>query len=180
MKWPVSVYKVPSFFVNFVAYIRLFRFYLFLLLQLIRVTQPELIQPQKATDGQNNEDTKPNAKSASNQEMSRRSSQSNASDVSGDTAGSTQKGPLPNTYSKLNAVPHNGSTTTSQPPRLPAFLDNHNYAKSPMQVSGFPVSVFSLGQCLTRSSGVYTAFHLTGSSGFFWRSFYTTFLANEH
>lgn len=101
--------------------------------QLIRVTQPELIQPQKATDGQNNEDTKPNAKSASNQEMSRRSSQSNASDVSGDTAGSTQKGPLPNTYSKLNAVPHNGSATTSQPPRLPAFLDNHNYAKSPMQ-----------------------------------------------
>ncbi|CAI9592659.1 unnamed protein product [Staurois parvus] len=101
--------------------------------QLIRVTQPELIQPQKQTDNQNNEDTKPNTKSASNQETSRQNSQSNASDVSRDAAGSTQRGPVPNTYSKLNAVPHNGNTTTTQPPRLPAFLDNHNYAKSPMQ-----------------------------------------------
>ncbi|KAM5147994.1 ubiquitin carboxyl-terminal hydrolase BAP1 [Mantella aurantiaca] len=97
--------------------------------QLIRVTQPELIQPQKPTDSQNNEDAKPNPKPAANQETPRVSAQGNASDVSGDT----QRGAATNTYSKLNAVPHNGSTANTQHARLPAFLDNHNYAKSPMQ-----------------------------------------------
>ncbi|XP_068109285.1 ubiquitin carboxyl-terminal hydrolase BAP1 [Hyperolius riggenbachi] len=103
--------------------------------QLIRVTQPELIQPQKGSDSQN-EDAKPNnTKSSSSQEASRSgvNSQSTTPDVSADATGSTNKGSVPNSYSKVNAVSHNGSATTTQPPRLPAFLDNHNYAKSPMQ-----------------------------------------------
>ncbi|KAM9324113.1 ubiquitin carboxyl-terminal hydrolase BAP1 [Gastrophryne carolinensis] len=102
--------------------------------QLIRVTQPELIQAQKSSDSQNSEDTKPNT-AKSSQELPRSSvnTQSNTSDVSTEATASSQRGSTSSTYSKLNAVPHNGGTTTTQPPRLPAFLDNHNYAKSPMQ-----------------------------------------------
>ncbi|KAG8550461.1 hypothetical protein GDO81_025399 [Engystomops pustulosus] len=106
--------------------------------QLIRVTQPELIQTQKPSESQNTEESK--AKSAANQEGANAANAASnpaggayrtdpiMSDV--DVAGPVLRGPTTNTYSK-HAAPHNGAT--AQPPRLPAFLDNHNYAKSPMQ-----------------------------------------------
>lgn len=103
--------------------------------QLIRVTQPELIQPQKPSESQNTEESKANpAKSVAVQEGTNTvNTSNNPSDVSGDAAGPVQRASATNAYSKPNAVPHNGGTATAQAPRLPAFLDNHNYAKSPMQ-----------------------------------------------
>ncbi|XP_063797427.1 ubiquitin carboxyl-terminal hydrolase BAP1 isoform X1 [Pseudophryne corroboree] len=95
--------------------------------QLIRVTQPELIQPQTT------EDTKSHpAKPAAAQESpSTVTTQNNTTDVKTEVSGSAQRGSVANTYSKLSVLPHNGGTAPV--PRLPAFLDNHNYAKSPMQ-----------------------------------------------
>ncbi|XP_077133084.1 ubiquitin carboxyl-terminal hydrolase BAP1 isoform X1 [Ranitomeya variabilis] len=103
--------------------------------QLIRVTQPELIQAQKPSENQNNGESKANAiKCAAGLEGANTAGTPNTpADASGDAAGSVPRATATNTYSKLKAVPHNGGTAPAQAPRLPAFLDNHNYAKSPMQ-----------------------------------------------
>ncbi|KAM4722394.1 ubiquitin carboxyl-terminal hydrolase BAP1 [Rhinophrynus dorsalis] len=99
--------------------------------QLIRVTQPELIQAQKHTEGQPTEEIK--TSSVKPQENPRTQNSSQRSVTDGESTGSTVRGTGINTYSKANAPPQNGCTAPPQATRLPAFLDNHNYAKSPMQ-----------------------------------------------
>uniref|UniRef100_A0A8C2TMV4 ubiquitinyl hydrolase 1 n=1 Tax=Coturnix japonica TaxID=93934 RepID=A0A8C2TMV4_COTJA len=111
--------------------------------QLIRVTQPELIQSQKSQESQSPEEAKPASSKTAAPE-------------------STHPGrlPFPWCYSTDEPASQGHTTTTQSPPtkskpvakasvssingvppanpnpivqRLPAFLDNHNYAKSPMQ-----------------------------------------------
>uniref|UniRef100_A0A8C5QEZ2 Ubiquitin carboxyl-terminal hydrolase n=1 Tax=Leptobrachium leishanense TaxID=445787 RepID=A0A8C5QEZ2_9ANUR len=102
--------------------------------QLIRVTQPESIQNQKPSDGPAPEDTKTssvNAAACSEPPRANLTSHRSSTDLSGEAAGPVPRGTVLNTYGKPNAQAQNGGPTPA--PRLPAFLDNHNYAKSPMQ-----------------------------------------------
>uniref|UniRef100_A0A4W5KKY2 ubiquitinyl hydrolase 1 n=1 Tax=Hucho hucho TaxID=62062 RepID=A0A4W5KKY2_9TELE len=97
--------------------------------QLIRVTQPELVQDRKQQDSSPSEDTPPAIKKeeAEPQPVTSQGSQLTASSGKGKAMG------------KPTAQPRGGGATqpvnspTLIVPRLPAFLDNHNYAKSPMQ-----------------------------------------------
>ncbi|XP_044530151.1 ubiquitin carboxyl-terminal hydrolase BAP1 [Gracilinanus agilis] len=112
--------------------------------QLIRVTQPELIQTQKSQESQPPEDSKPaSCKPSLVLETSKTPLASEASQTDGpeEVAGPCQPAPTHSPPSKpklmvkppvssLNGVPANPSPIVQ---RLPAFLDNHNYAKSPMQ-----------------------------------------------
>ncbi|XP_019392622.1 PREDICTED: ubiquitin carboxyl-terminal hydrolase BAP1 isoform X1 [Crocodylus porosus] len=113
--------------------------------QLIRVTQPELIQTQKSQDSQPAEEAKPaSSKTCLALETGRaplapESSHPDSTDecTAQGHAASTQSPP---NKSKLVAKPSVSSINGVPPPnpnpivqRLPAFLDNHNYAKSPMQ-----------------------------------------------
>ncbi|KAM8931089.1 ubiquitin carboxyl-terminal hydrolase BAP1 isoform 2-T2 [Pelodytes ibericus] len=103
--------------------------------QLIRVTQPELIQTQKTSDGQAPEETKINAVNTSASPETPHTNLNAQQNITGISlvAGSVPRGSVQNTYSKPNVPPQNGGTNPAPAPRLPAFLDNHNYAKSPMQ-----------------------------------------------
>ncbi|XP_053551953.1 ubiquitin carboxyl-terminal hydrolase BAP1 isoform X2 [Bombina bombina] len=104
--------------------------------QLIRVTQPELIQPQKSTDSSSTEETKvTSVKSQVNQETSRTNvgSQQNNTDTGEEAAAAPPRGSAHSTLNKQNIPPQNGGINPASTPRLPPFLDNHNYAKSPMQ-----------------------------------------------
>uniref|UniRef100_A0A8B9C951 ubiquitinyl hydrolase 1 n=1 Tax=Anser brachyrhynchus TaxID=132585 RepID=A0A8B9C951_9AVES len=103
--------------------------------QLIRVTQPELIQTQKSQESQPTEEAKP----ASSKTVTPESTHPDSTDepTSQGHPAATQSPP---TRSKP-VVKTSASTINGAPPanpnpimqRLPAFLDNHNYAKSPMQ-----------------------------------------------
>ncbi|KAG8436116.1 hypothetical protein GDO86_007285 [Hymenochirus boettgeri] len=100
--------------------------------QLIRVTQPELIQTQKPVDGQNPEDTKSGAVKPFVAQESPRThlgSQKSATE----STGTLHRSSGLSVYNKSNPPPQNGGTVPAPASRLPAFLDNHNYAKSPMQ-----------------------------------------------
>ncbi|XP_009198867.1 ubiquitin carboxyl-terminal hydrolase BAP1 isoform X1 [Papio anubis] len=112
--------------------------------QLIRVTQPELIQTHKSQESQLPEESK----SASNKsplvlEANRAPAATEGTHTDGaeEAAGSCTQAPSHSPPSKpklvvkppgssLNGVPPNPTPIVQ---RLPAFLDNHNYAKSPMQ-----------------------------------------------
>ncbi|KAM4882343.1 ubiquitin carboxyl-terminal hydrolase BAP1 isoform 1-T1 [Thomomys bottae] len=111
--------------------------------QLIRVTQPELIQTSKSQEPQLPEESKPaSSKSPIVLEAGRAqvASESTHTDGAEEVAGSGPQAPTHSPPSKpklvvkppgsLNGVP---PTPTPIVQRLPAFLDNHNYAKSPMQ-----------------------------------------------
>uniref|UniRef100_A0ACB8EHU8 Ubiquitin carboxyl-terminal hydrolase bap1 n=1 Tax=Sphaerodactylus townsendi TaxID=933632 RepID=A0ACB8EHU8_9SAUR len=111
--------------------------------QLIRVTQPELVHTQKTQESQASEESKSANKTPAALELGRvqlapESSQAeNADDSMGQgQPASTQNQP---SKSKLANKPPvgsiNGALANPSPivQRLPAFLDNHNYAKSPMQ-----------------------------------------------
>ncbi|XP_026580890.1 ubiquitin carboxyl-terminal hydrolase BAP1 [Pseudonaja textilis] len=112
--------------------------------QLIRVTQPELVHTQKSQELQTSEEPRSaNSKSSTPLEAGRtqlipESSQAEATEDSRaqDLPVSTQSPP---SKAKLSTKPHvssiNGALSAPNPivQRLPAFLDNHNYAKSPMQ-----------------------------------------------
>ncbi|XP_074861958.1 ubiquitin carboxyl-terminal hydrolase BAP1 isoform X2 [Carettochelys insculpta] len=112
--------------------------------QLIRVTQPELIQTQKSQESQPAEEAKPaSSKACGTLEMSRvqlapESSRPDSTEESPGQGHTAAAQNLPN-KSKLVAKPSgsciNGAPANPNPivQRLPAFLDNHNYAKSPMQ-----------------------------------------------
>jgi len=112
--------------------------------QLIRVTQPELIQTHKSQEPQLPEECKPaSSKSPLALEASRAAAASEATHTDGveEVAGSCPQAPThsPPSKPKLVVKPP-GSSLNGDPPnptpivqRLPAFLDNHNYAKSPMQ-----------------------------------------------
>lgn len=111
--------------------------------QLIRVTQPELIQTHKSQESQLPEETKPaSSKSPLRLEAGRAPAASECTHTDGaeEVAGSCPQVPTHSPPSKsklvvkppgsLNGVPPNPAPIVQ---RLPAFLDNHNYAKSPMQ-----------------------------------------------
>nr|XP_060621827.1 ubiquitin carboxyl-terminal hydrolase BAP1 [Anolis sagrei ordinatus] len=113
--------------------------------QLIRVTQPELVHTQKAQESQASEEPKPvNSKTSSTAlEMGRvqliaESSQAGTTEEPGgqNPPASTLSPPSKaKTGSKTPVNSINGALSNVNPivQRLPAFLDNHNYAKSPMQ-----------------------------------------------
>ncbi|KAF6098666.1 BRCA1 associated protein 1 [Phyllostomus discolor] len=114
--------------------------------QLIRVTQPELIQTHKSQESQLPEETKPvSGKSPVALEASRAPVATEGTHTDGveEVAGggtcpqalthsppSKPKLLVKPSGSSLNGVPPNPTPIVQ---RLPAFLDNHNYAKSPMQ-----------------------------------------------
>uniref|UniRef100_A0A673ZZ25 ubiquitinyl hydrolase 1 n=1 Tax=Salmo trutta TaxID=8032 RepID=A0A673ZZ25_SALTR len=108
--------------------------------QLIRVTQPELVQDRKHPDSSPSDDTPPTIKKeeADPQPVT---SQGAEQTPPTDTAAQSQSVPSPSGKGKAMGKPAAplGGAGASQPvtspivPRLPAFLDNHNYAKSPMQ-----------------------------------------------
>uniref|UniRef100_A0A673ZWN4 Ubiquitin carboxyl-terminal hydrolase n=1 Tax=Salmo trutta TaxID=8032 RepID=A0A673ZWN4_SALTR len=107
---------------------------------LIRVTQPELVQDRKHPDSSPSDDTPPTIKKeeADPQPVT---SQGAEQTPPTDTAAQSQSVPSPSGKGKAMGKPAAplGGAGASQPvtspivPRLPAFLDNHNYAKSPMQ-----------------------------------------------
>ncbi|XP_039931797.1 ubiquitin carboxyl-terminal hydrolase BAP1 isoform X2 [Hirundo rustica] len=103
--------------------------------QLIRVTQPELIQTQKSQESQPAEEAKP----ASSKTVTPESTHPDGTDEptsQGHTTATqsppSKSKPVPKTTaSSINGAPPANPNPIVQ--RLPAFLDNHNYAKSPMQ-----------------------------------------------
>uniref|UniRef100_A0A8D0LB42 Ubiquitin carboxyl-terminal hydrolase n=1 Tax=Sphenodon punctatus TaxID=8508 RepID=A0A8D0LB42_SPHPU len=113
--------------------------------QLIRVTQPELIQTQKSQESQPPEEAKPASSSKIPVALETgRAPLASESARADSTENSTGQGQPTSTESPLNksklvAKPPvssiNGALVNPSPivQRLPAFLDNHNYAKSPMQ-----------------------------------------------
>uniref|UniRef100_A0A8C8IUA3 Ubiquitin carboxyl-terminal hydrolase n=1 Tax=Oncorhynchus tshawytscha TaxID=74940 RepID=A0A8C8IUA3_ONCTS len=106
--------------------------------QLIRVTQPELVQDRKQQDSSPSDDTPPAIK----KEAEPQPVTSQGAEQAPPTAQS-QSTPSPSGKGKAMGKPTApaGGGGATQPvnsatliaPRLPAFLDNHNYAKSPMQ-----------------------------------------------
>ncbi|XP_075403590.1 ubiquitin carboxyl-terminal hydrolase BAP1 isoform X1 [Tenrec ecaudatus] len=112
--------------------------------QLIRVTQPELIQTHKSQEAQLPEDPKPaSSKSPPAVEASRApvAPEGTHTDDADEVAAPGAPAPThsPPSKPKLVVKPPgsslNGGPLNPAPivQRLPAFLDNHNYAKSPMQ-----------------------------------------------
>ncbi|XP_028943079.1 ubiquitin carboxyl-terminal hydrolase BAP1, partial [Antrostomus carolinensis] len=103
--------------------------------QLIRVTQPELIQTQKSQESQPSEE----AKLASSKTVTPESTHPDGTDepTSQGHPVATQSPPNKSKpVTKTSASSINGAPPANPNPivqRLPAFLDNHNYAKSPMQ-----------------------------------------------
>ncbi|XP_061864470.1 ubiquitin carboxyl-terminal hydrolase BAP1 isoform X1 [Colius striatus] len=103
--------------------------------QLIRVTQPELIQTQKPQESQPAEEAKP----ASSKSVTPESTHPDGSDEPPGQGHPTPTQSPPNrakppakaAVSGINGAPPAAPNPIVQ--RLPAFLDNHNYAKSPMQ-----------------------------------------------
>uniref|UniRef100_A0A8C8J7P4 Ubiquitin carboxyl-terminal hydrolase n=1 Tax=Oncorhynchus tshawytscha TaxID=74940 RepID=A0A8C8J7P4_ONCTS len=95
--------------------------------QLIRVTQPELVQDRKKSDSSPSDDTPPTIK------------KEEADPQPVTSQGAEQTPPTSKGKAMGKPAAPLGGAGTSQPvtspivPRLPAFLDNHNYAKSPMQ-----------------------------------------------
>ncbi|XP_061203025.1 ubiquitin carboxyl-terminal hydrolase BAP1 isoform X1 [Neopsephotus bourkii] len=103
--------------------------------QLIRVTQPELIQTQKSQDSQPPEEVKP----ASSKTVTLESTHTDGTDepaTQGHLAAMQSPPTKSKPVAKASASSINGAPPGNPNPivqRLPAFLDNHNYAKSPMQ-----------------------------------------------
>uniref|UniRef100_A0A8C8ADT5 ubiquitinyl hydrolase 1 n=1 Tax=Otus sunia TaxID=257818 RepID=A0A8C8ADT5_9STRI len=110
-------------------------FYLLFAFKLIRVTQPELIQTQKSQESQPPEEAKP----ASSKTVTPESTHPDGTDepASQGHPAATQSPPNKSKpVAKTSAGGINGAPPANPNPivqRLPAFLDNHNYAKSPMQ-----------------------------------------------
>ncbi|XP_052534530.1 ubiquitin carboxyl-terminal hydrolase BAP1 isoform X3 [Tympanuchus pallidicinctus] len=103
--------------------------------QLIRVTQPELIQSQKSQESQSPEEAKPaNSKTVAPESTHPDSTDEPASQghTTATQSPPTKSKPMTKaSASSINGVPPANPNPIVQ--RLPAFLDNHNYAKSPMQ-----------------------------------------------
>uniref|UniRef100_A0A667YKI4 ubiquitinyl hydrolase 1 n=1 Tax=Myripristis murdjan TaxID=586833 RepID=A0A667YKI4_9TELE len=102
---------------------------------LIRLTQPELVQDKKQQDSSSPDDTATAIKKEVDAEPVTSQGAQQASSVQSQTASS------PSGSTKVMGKPPIPTGGASQPvtspnpivQRLPAFLDNHNYAKSPMQ-----------------------------------------------
>uniref|UniRef100_A0A6Q2YWL5 Ubiquitin carboxyl-terminal hydrolase n=1 Tax=Esox lucius TaxID=8010 RepID=A0A6Q2YWL5_ESOLU len=122
--------------------------------QLIRVTQPELVQDRKQQDSSPSENTTPAIKREEPDPApvtSQRAEQTPPTDAAEGVGPQSHSAPSPSGKAKPMSKPDAPPGGLSQPvtssativPRLPAFLDNHNYAKSPMQE---PVSNLSSQQ----------------------------------
>ncbi|KAJ7999723.1 hypothetical protein DPEC_G00197370 [Dallia pectoralis] len=105
--------------------------------QLIRVTQPELVQDRKPQDSSPSENTIPAVKKEETDPTpvtSLRSDKTPPTDAAEGVGPQSQPATSPSGKAKQ---PGGASQPVTSPapiaPRLPAFLDNHNYAKSPMQ-----------------------------------------------
>ncbi|KAM3878516.1 ubiquitin carboxyl-terminal hydrolase BAP1 [Diretmus argenteus] len=108
--------------------------------QLIRLTQPELVQDKKKQDSSSLDDTAAAIKKEADIEPvpSQRAEQASSANESGVQSQSVSS---PSGNTKVMGKPPIPTGGGSQPvtspnpivQRLPAFLDNHNYAKSPMQ-----------------------------------------------
>ncbi|XP_066553806.1 ubiquitin carboxyl-terminal hydrolase BAP1 [Amia ocellicauda] len=107
--------------------------------QLIRVTQPELVQDRKQPDASSPEDSSPTVKKEPEAEpgLAPGPEETQRTDSTGFSAsqGHPPSTPSPGGRAKGQGKQVNGPPVTPSPivQRLPAFLDNHNYAKSPMQ-----------------------------------------------
>ncbi|XP_048877563.1 ubiquitin carboxyl-terminal hydrolase BAP1 [Brienomyrus brachyistius] len=107
--------------------------------QLIRMTQPELVQDRKQQEASFPEDTPPAVKhqlDADTETTAEVAAPTDQQSLRGQpqaahTSLSRGKAPLKQPGPTGNAPPVNSPNPIVQ--RLPAFLDNHNYAKSPMQ-----------------------------------------------
>uniref|UniRef100_A0A8C9TUA1 ubiquitinyl hydrolase 1 n=1 Tax=Scleropages formosus TaxID=113540 RepID=A0A8C9TUA1_SCLFO len=101
--------------------------------QLIRVTQPELVQDRKQQDVSSPEDMSTVVKKELDTE-----SRTTATPEQAPPTASLGSCCFPSGVSDLKqSIPSGNAPSVSSPnpivQRLPAFLDNHNYAKSPMQ-----------------------------------------------
>uniref|UniRef100_A0A8C8ADL9 ubiquitinyl hydrolase 1 n=1 Tax=Otus sunia TaxID=257818 RepID=A0A8C8ADL9_9STRI len=109
-------------------------FYLLFAFKLIRVTQPELIQTQKSQESQPPEEAKP---ASTWSPVERAQADGTDEPASQGHPAATQSPPNKSKpVAKTSAGGINGAPPANPNPivqRLPAFLDNHNYAKSPMQ-----------------------------------------------
>ncbi|KAM4613845.1 ubiquitin carboxyl-terminal hydrolase BAP1 [Polymixia lowei] len=110
--------------------------------QLIRLTQPELVQDKKQQDSSSPDDTATTIKKEPVVEpIPSQGTEQTSSGPVDQSGAQSQPAASPSSNTKVMGkppVPTGGSSqpVTSPNPivqRLPAFLDNHNYAKSPMQ-----------------------------------------------
>lgn len=104
--------------------------------KMIRLTQPELVHDKKQQDSSSPDDSAIKKETDVEPVTPQRAGQASPVDESGDQS---KDAPSHSGNTKVMgkpAVPTGGGPITSPNPivqRLPAFLDNHNYAKSPMQ-----------------------------------------------
>lgn len=111
--------------------------------QLIRVTQPELVQDRKAQESSPPEETSLTVKKEAESDSGKAQATADPSRTESAESSSSQSQPEPNPSSTSRSKAPRKQVLCSQnsppaPPtptvqRWPAFLDNHNYAKSPMQ-----------------------------------------------
>nr|XP_020443107.1 ubiquitin carboxyl-terminal hydrolase BAP1 isoform X2 [Monopterus albus] len=111
-------------------------------IQMIRLTQPELVHDKKQQDSSSPDDgTTAIKKEADTEPVTSQRADQVSSDSVDESGGQSKDAPSPSGNAKIMGkppVPTGGGPqqVTSPNPivqRLPAFLDNHNYAKSPMQ-----------------------------------------------
>ncbi|XP_058486690.1 ubiquitin carboxyl-terminal hydrolase BAP1 isoform X2 [Solea solea] len=109
--------------------------------KMIRLTQPELVHDKKQQDSSSPDDTAAIKKETDLEPVTSQAADQASSDSVDESGGQSKDAPKPSGNTKVMgkpAVPTGGgpqSAASSNPvvQRLPAFLDNHNYAKSPMQ-----------------------------------------------
>ncbi|XP_042263393.1 ubiquitin carboxyl-terminal hydrolase BAP1 isoform X1 [Thunnus albacares] len=109
--------------------------------KMIRLTQPELVHDKKQQDSSSPDDSTTAIKKEADAEPVTSQRDQASSDSVDESGGQSKDAPCPSGNTKVMGkppVPAGGGSqqVTSTNPivqRLPAFLDNHNYAKSPMQ-----------------------------------------------
>ncbi|KAG7493776.1 ubiquitin carboxyl-terminal hydrolase BAP1 isoform X1 [Solea senegalensis] len=109
--------------------------------KMIRLTQPELVHDKKQQDSSSPDDTAAIKKETDLEPVTSQAADQASSDSVDESGAQSKDAPNPSGNTKVMgkpAVPTGGgpqSAASSNPvvQRLPAFLDNHNYAKSPMQ-----------------------------------------------
>lgn len=110
--------------------------------KMIRLTQPELVHDKKQQDSSSPDDsTTAIKKEADAEPVTSQGTELGSSDAVDDSGGQLKDGASPSGNTKVMGKPPAPTGGGSQQvpgsnpivQRLPAFLDNHNYAKSPMQ-----------------------------------------------
>ncbi|XP_019736258.1 ubiquitin carboxyl-terminal hydrolase BAP1 [Hippocampus comes] len=102
--------------------------------KMIRLTQPELVHDKKQQDSPTLDGNTNSIKKEADTELV--TSQGADQATPDESGGKSKAGPIPPGNTKATGkAPGGGSQQVTNPivQRLPAFLDNHNYAKSPMQ-----------------------------------------------